>query len=116
MKITQELLNYVQHNVKIYEDRLLQGEKVHGPAIIEPGQHLNPDFLSPPNIGDYVLPRVIIWDPFQQQQHCFKDGFTCPHYEHGHLSSILTPCKWKDEKSERDMPHQIYCVNGPVCL
>ena len=88
-----------------------------GPVLIEPGQHLNPDFLSPSNIGDYVLPIVIIWDPFQQQQqHCFKNGFTCPHYEHGNLSRILTRCKWKDGKSERDMPRQIYCVNGPVLL
>ena len=56
-----------------------------------------------------MVPRDIIWDPFQQQQHCFN-------YEHGNLSSILTPCKWKDGKSERDMPRQIYCVNVPVLL
>ena len=62
MKITQELLSYVQHNVKKYEDHLLQDGKVDGPAIIEPGQQLNPDFRSPPDVGDYVLPRVIIWD------------------------------------------------------
>ena len=116
MKITQELLSYVQHNVKKYEDHLLQDGKVDGPAIIEPGQQLNPDFRSPPDVGDYVLPRVIIWDPLQQQQHCFDTGFTCPHYEHGHLNSILTPCKWKDGMSERDLPRQIYCVNGPVLL
>ena len=114
MKITQELLSYVQQNVKKYEDRLLQGNKVDGPAIIEPGQHLNPDFVSPPNVADYVYPRVIIWDPLQQQQHCFKEGFTCPHYEHGHLRSQLSPCKWKDGRSERDMPRQIFCINGPV--
>lgn len=116
MKINQELLSYVQQNVKKYEDRLLQGEKMDGSAITEPGQHLNPDFCSPPNVGDYVHPRVIIWDPLQQQQHCFKNGFTCPHYEHGHVSSILTPFKWKDGKSERDLPRQMYCVNGPVLL
>ena len=116
MKITQELLSYVQHNVKKYEDHLLQDGKVDGPAIIEPGQQLNPDFRSPPDVGDYVLPRVIIWDPLQPQQHCFDTGFTCPHYEHGHLNSILTPCKWKDGRSERDLPRQIYCVNGPVLL
>lgn len=65
-----------------------------------------------------MLAIVIIWDPFQQQQqqHCFKNGFTCPHYEHGNLSRILARCKWKDGKSERDMPRQIYCVNGPVLL
>ena len=40
MKITQELLSYVQHNVKKYEDHLLQDGKVDGPAIIEPGQQL----------------------------------------------------------------------------
>lgn len=116
MKINQELLSYVQQNVKKYEDRLLQGEKMDGPAITEPGQHLNPDFCSPPNVGDYVHPRVIIWDPLQQQQHCFKNGFRCPHYEHGRVSSILTPFKWKDGKSERDLPRQMYCVNGPVLL
>ena len=55
MKITQELLSYVQHNVKKYEDHLLQDGKVDGPAIIEPGQQLNPDFHSPPDVGDYVL-------------------------------------------------------------
>ena len=115
MKITQELLSCVQQNVKIYEDRLLQGEKVDGPVIVEPGQHLNPDFSSAPNIGDYLHPRVIIWDPLEQH-HCFKNGFTCPHYDHGHLTSILTPCKWKDGKSDRDMPRQIYCVNGPMLL
>ena len=54
MKITQELLSYVQQNVIKYEHRLLQGEKVDGPVLIEPGQHLNPGFLSPSNIGDYV--------------------------------------------------------------
>lgn len=116
MKINQEFLSYVQHNVKKYEDRLLRGEKLDGPAIIEPGQQLNPDFRSPPNVSDYVLPRIIIWDPLKQQQHCFKTGFTCPHYEHGHQNTILTPCKWKDGTSERDLPRQIYCVNGPVLL
>ena len=116
MKITQELLSYVQQNVKKYEDRLLQGDKVDGPAIIEPGQHLNPDFVSSPNVADYVYPKVIIWDPLQQQQHCFKEGFTCPHYEHGHLRSQLSPCKWKDGRRERDMPRQIYCINGPVLI
>ena len=77
MKITQELLSYVQLNVKNYEDRLLQGEKVDGPFIIEPGQHLNPDFGRPPNVGDYVHPKVIIWDPLRQH-HCFKNRFICP--------------------------------------
>ena len=38
MKITQELLSYVQHNVEKYEDHLLQDGKVDGPAITEPGQ------------------------------------------------------------------------------
>ena len=116
MKINQELLTYVQQNVQKYEDRLLRGEKVDGPAVIEPGQHLTPDLFSPPYVGDYVHPHIIIWDPLQQHQHCFKNGLTCPHYEHGHLSSILTPCKWKDGKSERDFPRQIYSVSGPVLL
>ena len=116
MKINQELLSYVQHNVKKYEDRLLQGEKLDGPAIIEPEQQLNPDFRIPPNVGDYVFPRIIIWDPLQQQHHCFKPGLTCPHFEHGRQNTILTPCKWKDGTSERDLLRQIYCVNGPVLL
>ena len=92
-----------------YEDHLLQDGKVDGPAIFDS------DFRSPPDVGDYVLPRVIIWNPLQQQ-HCFKTGFTCPHYELGHLNSILTPSKWKDGRSERDLPRKIYCVNGPVLL
>ena len=50
VKITQELHSYVQHNVKKYEDHLLQDGKVDGPAIIEPGQQLNPDFRSPPDV------------------------------------------------------------------
>lgn len=82
MKINQEFLTYVQQNVQKYDDCLLQGKKVDGPAIIEPGQHLNPEFFSPPNVGDYVYPGIISWDPLQQHQHCFKNGLLCPHYEH----------------------------------
>ena len=103
MKITQQVLSHVQQSVKQYENSLLQGEKVDGPVIIEPTQHLNPDFRSAPNIGSYVHPRVIIWDPLQQHN-CFNGSITCPHYDHGgQLGSILSPCKWKDEKTERDM-------------
>ena len=87
MKITKELLSYVQENIKNYEDRLLQGEKVDGPFIIVPGQHLNPDFRSPPNVGDYLHPRVIIWDPLQQHN-CIKNSFFSPHFDHGPLSSF----------------------------
>ena len=38
MKINQQVLTYVQQNVQKCEDRLIQGEKVDGPAVIEPGQ------------------------------------------------------------------------------
>ena len=86
-----------------------------GPFIVEPSRHLNPDLSNAPKVEDYIHPRVIIWDPIQQHQ-CFKSGIACPHYDHGQVGSILTPCKWKDGRSERDMPRQMYGVNGPVLL
>ena len=57
MKITQELLSYVQQNVIKYEHRLLQGEKVEGLVLIEPGQHLNPDFLVLQTLATMCFPE-----------------------------------------------------------
>ena len=104
MKITDELKTYIQKNVKNYKDRLLEGQRVDGPFIVEPSRHLNPDFRNAPKVEDYVHPRVIIWDPIQQHP-CFKSGIACPHYNHGQVGSILTPCKWKDGRSEREICH-----------
>ena len=114
MKITPELIRYVQDNVQRYEDRLVAGERV-GPFIVEPCEQFNPDLRSAPKVEDYVRPRIIFWDPIHQHPF-FKGSFACPHHDHGGEISVLTPCKWKDGKSERDLPRAIYCVNGPLLL
>ena len=115
MKINDDLLSYIRENLKKYESSLLHDKDVDGPYIIKPSKHFNPDLAGPPNVEEYVRPKIIFWDPLNQL-HCFKGSIICPHADHAEERVFLKPSFWKDGRTERDMPRQIYGSNGPVLL
>lgn len=115
MKFTEDLLEYIKESLEKYEDNLLKNKHVHGPFIVEPTRHLNPDSTRKPNVKDYTLPKIILWDPLNQL-YCFRGNMFCPHDDHCEGRSVLYPLKWKDGRTDRDMPRQLYGTNGPVLL
>ena len=65
----------------------------------------------------YLLPPVVLWDPFVQYPNVFDDGLSCPHDSHaGEAREHLTAKKWKDGHSERDAPRKLYGRDNVVLL
>ena len=66
-----------------------------------------------PSAESYVLPRVIIWDPFVQLSHNFAE-VNCPRCEEN--TNFLRAVGWKDGRLQRDSPRSIYGNSGIVLI
>ena len=100
MKLSKETQIYLRNLIVCYEPRKpCEEEKKY------------------PSAEKYLLPPVILRDPFMQYPNVFDDGLSCPHDSHaGEAREHLTAKKWKDGHSERDAPRKLYGRDNVVLL
>ena len=116
MKLSKETQIYLRNLIVCYE------QKPHGSEVIFPNAPRKPceEEKKYPSAEKYLLPPVILWDPFMQYPNVFDDGLSCPHDSHAsEAREHLTAKKWKDGHSERDAPRKLYgrdVVLSRLCL
>lgn len=104
---------YIEDKTITYDEYITAGlQPPYTPSILCPEEMDLNDFAVP---SDYLLPRIIIWDPINQQP-LSHITFYCSIHQDSLLKYV--PCMWNNgkRKSRNFAPRMLYHVDGLIHL
>lgn len=94
-------------------DYIRQAVDLHGklnPKIIEQDiQRWHDDAMDKPKVWQYIIPRILLWDPLNQYPKLLKSKIICQLH-----NSLFIPGNWRVKKTIQ--PRWIYDKSGPILL
>lgn len=96
-------------NVWIYIEMLVKNKGLMNPHVIEPVYDRWQNGMLQPQVCNYLLPRVLLWDPLNQFPLLQRTPPVCTEHD-----NILVSGQWRCRKAMQ--PRWIYDKNGPIVL